>query len=203
MRFVICACTLVLIAVSPLCLFAQSNALLIDSLEGVISGGEEGTVDFGAGGGSSVSVAASTDIKQSAEQSLQITYDAVAGGYMWVARGFGLDAKNTNWLVEPDAITWTSYSGIAFYLYGSDSGTTIAFDIKDSQNEMWRTMIMDDFEGWKQIILPFEEFYARTDWQPDDAEKNDVLDFPIKSYQLEPKAVAQGVIYLDTVELVE
>jgi len=38
--------------------------------------------------------------------SLKVTYDAVPGGYMWIARGFGLDAKNTAWLVKNEDIKW-------------------------------------------------------------------------------------------------
>jgi len=181
---------------------AQEKGLLIDDFEGAISGGPEGTVDFGTGENSKVEVTAATDIKHTGNQSLKVTYNALPGGYMWVARGFNLDAKNTAWLVKPEEIDWKKYNAISFWMYGSNSGTNIAFDVKDNGKEIYRFMLTDDFTGWKQIECPFSDFYPRGDWQPDGADKNGALDFPIKSYQFEPKAEAKGVVYFDTVELV-
>lgn len=183
--------------------FAQNKGLLLDDFEGVISGGANGTVDFGAGNGSSVEVTASTDVVSAGKQSLKITYNAVSGGYMWIARGFGLDAKNANWLFKPESIDWKQYSGVSFNLYGNNSKGNIAFDLKDNGSEIWRYSIADDFSGWKQIVCPFDKFFARADWQPDAADKNGLMDFPIKSYQFEPLPEGKGVIYIDDVELVK
>ncbi len=183
--------------------FAQSQPLLIDDFEGTISGGPEGTVDFGAGNGSSVDVTAATDIQHSGKQSIKVTFDAVSGGYIWIARGFGLDAKNTAWLIKPENIPWKDYSAISFYMYGNDSKTKVAFDIKDNGNEIWRYVTEDNFKGWKQIVCPFKDFVVRDDWQPDSADKNAVLDFPLKSYQFEPRPAAKGTLYFDQVELIK
>lgn len=191
---------LFLFALAGFC-FAQEKTILLDDFEGVISGGPDGTVDFGAGNGSSVEVRASTDIKHSGNQSIKVTFDAVANGYMWIARGFDLDAKNTDWLVKPQDIKWDEYSAISFYMYGSNSRVNLAFDIKDNGNEIWRFMVEDNFKGWKQIACPFKEFIVRDDWQPDNADKNGALDFPIRSFQFEPRPQAQGALYFDTVEL--
>jgi len=192
LAFLLCAVTFSL---------AQDKDLLIDDFEGVISGGLDGTVDFGAGGGSSVEVTADTNLKYSGKQSLKVIYDAISGGYMWVARGFDLDAKNTAWLVKPQDIDWAKYKAFSFYMYGNNSKAQIAFDIKDNGNEMWRFIVEDNFKGWKQIILTFNEFFARSDWQPDNADKNATLDFPIKSFQFEPRPEAKGTLYFDDVEL--
>lgn len=180
---------------------AQGEALLLDDFETPVSGGPQGTVDFGSGGDSSVEVAASADIKNSGSQSIKITYTAAAGGYMWVARGFGLDSANAGWLVKPEDIKWDRYSAMSFYMYGSGSGAMVAFDVKDSGNEMWRFMLKDDFSGWKKITCSFSEFFARGDWQPDNADKNAAFDFPLRSFQFEPRPEAKGVVYFDTVEL--
>ena len=182
--------------------FAQEKGLLLDDFEKAISGGSDGTVDFGAGGGSSIEVTAAGDIKQSGRQSLKVVFDASPGGYMWVARGFNLDAKNADWLIKPEDIDWQRYNAFSFYMYGNDSKAQIAFDIKDSGNEMWRFMLEDNFKGYKQIVCPFTEFFARTDWQPDNADKNANLDFPIESFQFEPRPQSKGVVYFDTVELI-
>jgi hypothetical protein len=199
--FVTIVCVLGLVGIS--CAQNQGQVLLLDDFEGPITGGPEGTVDFGAGNGSSVDVRAAMDIKNTGQQSLKVVYDAVAGGYMYVARGFGLDAKNTAWLVKPEDIDWAQYKAIRFYVYGNDSKTQVAFDIKDNGNEMWRFMFEDNFTGWKQITCPFNMFMARDDWQPDNADNNLTLDFPVKVYQFEPRPEAKGTLYFDTVELTE
>ena len=180
---------------------AQQEVLLIDDFEGPLAGGPDGTVDFGSGGDSSVELTAATDIKHSGNQSMKIVYNAAPGGYMWIARGFDLDAANTQWLIKPQDIDWAKYSSISFYMYGTDSKANIAFDIKDNGNEMWRFMIEDHFQGWKQIICPFNNFFARGDWQPHNADKNANLDFPIKSFQFEPLPVSEGTFYFDGVSL--
>ncbi len=192
--------TLTFMFISSACLAAGN--LLLDDFEGQISGGAEGTVDFGAGNGSTVDVAANAEYKRSGAQALKINYNAVSGGYIYVARGFNLDAKNAAWKVKPEDIDWKLYKAICFYVYGTDSKASIAFDVKDKGGEIWRYSFEDNFSGWKQIICPFDEFYARTDWQPDNAEKNDTIDFPIMSFQFEPRPEARGTLYVDQLELV-
>jgi len=182
---------------------AEKEFLLIDGLEGKMSGVPEGTIDFGAGAGSTIEVRASTDIKQSGDQAIQIVYDAVPGGYIWVARGTDLDAKKADWQVKPDDIAWEKYEAISFYMYGTSSNANIAFDIKDNGNEIWRFIVTDDFKGWKQIVCKFDAFYVRDDWQPEVADKNGTIDYPIKSYQFEPLPPAKGTLYFDTVALIE
>ncbi len=183
--------------------FAQEGVLLIDGFEVTIYGGPEGTVDFGAGNGSSVEVSAATDIFHGGKQSLKVSYDAVLGGYIWVGRGYDLDAKNAGWLIRNSDIEWNKYNAIAFYMYGSDSKAKIAFDMKDNGGEIWRFIFEDNFKDWKQVVCPFSEFVARSDWQPDSADRNAQMDLPIKSYQFEPLPPAKGTLYFDTVELME
>jgi hypothetical protein len=182
--------------------YAEKQFVLIDDFEGEISGTPTGTVDFGAGNGSTVEVTASTDIKQSGNQSLKVTFDAVPDGYMWVARGQNLDAQNAGWLLKTEDIAWEKFEAISFYMHGNNSGADVAFDIKDSGNEIWRFMVKDDFTGWKQIICAFDAFYVRNDWQPDSADKNGKIDYPIKSYQFEPRT-GKGTLYFDCVALIE
>ncbi|MEK6728280.1 MAG: carbohydrate binding domain-containing protein [Candidatus Omnitrophota bacterium] len=183
--------------------FAQQKFLLIDDFEGVISAGPSGTVDSGTGNGSALQVTASTDIKQSGNQSIKVDFDAVEGGYMWVARGKELVAKSAGWLIKPEDILWDKYNAISFYIYGTGSNAEVAFDIKDNGNEIWRFLVKDDFKGWKQVACAFNEFFVRGDWQPDNADKNWQLDFPIKSFQFEPRPSAKGTLYFDAVVLVE
>lgn len=180
------------------------EGLLVDDFEGPIRGVIDGTVDFGAGGGSSVEVSGSRAIKFSGEQAIKVVYEAVVGGYMWVARGYNLDVKGAGcWMVSPSDIDWQTYQAISFYMYGESSHTKVAFDLKDNGSEMWRFTVEDNFIGWRRIVCPFEDFFVRTDWQPGDADRNWVLDFPLKSFQFEPLPEGRGCLYFDRVELIE
>lgn len=182
----------------------EQDSILIDDLnEAVFISGPEGTIDFGAGAGSTVDVAVAEDVKAPGKQSIKVTYNALPGGYIWVARGIGLDAKNAEWSLKPEDIKWQDYQAISFYMLGEDSKTMVAFDIKDKGNELWRFIVIDDFKGWKKIICPFKEFSLRSDWQPEAADKNGTLDFPLKSYQFEPLAQAKGTLYFDDIELMK
>jgi hypothetical protein len=187
---------------TQVCLAAGNN-LLIDDFEIAVSNGPEGTVDFGSGNGSTVEVTQATDIKNTGNQSLKVVYDAVSGGYIYVARGSGLDAKNAQWAVKPADIKWEDYSAISFYVYGTNSKAKIAFDIKDNGGEIWRFITDDDFKGWKKVIVSFDKFVVRDDWQPDGADKNGQIDFPIKVVQFEPLPGSKGTLYFDTLELVK
>jgi hypothetical protein len=200
-RFAFLAALAMLLTVQP-CL-AEGDDLLLDDFEISVSSGPEGTVDFGAGNGSAVEVTQSTDIKNSGNQSLKVVYDAVAGGYIYVARGTGLDAKNANWTLKPSDVKWENYSALSFYIYGTNSKAKIAFDIKDSGSEIWRFIVQDDFKGWKKVVVSFDKFAVRDDWQPDGADKNGQIDFPIKVCQFEPLPGSKGTLYFDTVELVK
>lgn len=181
--------------------FKGSDILLIDDFEGEIS---SLTVDYGIGSGSEIQVNADTDIKYHGNQALRLKYKAVAGGYMWAARGYNLDVKGSaQWLKKPTEINWDKYKALSFYMYGQNSGAMIAVDIIDSNFEYFRFIVKDDFTGWKQIICSFEQFFTRGDWQPAKAQTNTKLDFPINSFQFEPRPIAEGVLFFDYVHLIK
>jgi len=173
------------------------HSLMLDSFEGAL---DHKTVDYGASDNSQLEVAASSDIKFCGTQALQMQYALEAGGYMWCARGYGLDVLNAVWEKDFQKIAWDRYNAIGFQMYGNQTGT-VAFDIKDAGGELYRYLIQDDFTGWKEIVIPFSQFKARADWQPQSADGNKTLDFPVKSFQWEPKSVGQGVLYFDCVKL--
>ena len=189
----------------PAMLYAQeANELLLDDFEGVISSGESGTVDFGSGGGSTVEVKASQEIKHHGGQSLAVKFEALMGGYMWIARGYELTVKGAGkWLVEPKDIDFTKYNALSFYMYGANSKNQVAVDIVDNGAEYWRYLVEDNFTGWKEVVIPFKDFFPRGDWQPDKADKNAELNFPARVFQFEPKPEGKGTIYFDYVRLVK
>ena len=200
-KVIVLAATLLLSAIGIS--FSAEGNLLVDDFEIAVSSGPNGTVDFGAGNGSTINVTAATDAKNTGKQALKVDFDAVTGGYMYVSRGQGLEAKNTGWLVNPDDIKWQDYKAFSFYMYGSDSKGMVAFDIKDNGNEIWRFTVQDNFKGWKQIICNFSDFMARSDWQPDNSDRNGILNYPIRMFQFEPLPPLKGTLYFDTVELIK
>lgn len=202
MKKIIFFTVLAMLLITQVCLATGDN-LLIDDFEISVSSGPEGTVDFGSGNGSTVQVTQASDIKNTGNQSLKVAYDAVSGGYIYVARGTGLDAKNAQWTLNPADVKWENYRAVSFYVYGTDSKAKIAFDIKDNGGEIWRFITEDDFKGWKRVEISFDEFIVRDDWQPNGADKNGQIDFPIKVIQFEPLPGSKGTLYFDTVELVK
>lgn len=177
------------------------DEIMLDSFEGELN---SQTVDFGSSPNSYLKVEPAKNLKICGEQSIKIIYELKPSGYMWVARGYKLDVKGAGkWLVKPQDIDWKDFDAFSVYMYGRNTQGIVALDIKDAGGEMWRFIINDDFQGWKEIICPFSQFFARTDWQPDNAKKNEILDFPINSFQFEPRSPGKGVYYFDCLKLIK
>ncbi len=179
----------------------SKDELLIDSFEGRLN---HETVDFGASIGSSLKVEPEEQLKVCGRQSMRLDYELVRDGYMWAARGYNLNVKGAaRWSVKPTDIHWRRFDRFSIYMYGAKSGGVVNFDITDAGGEMWRFIIKDDFEGWKEIICPFSSFFVRKDWQPPTAKRDESLDFPIMSFQFEPRGTTEGVYYFDCVKLLK
>lgn len=190
-----------IIAARVIFMVSNPKILVLDDFEGEISAK---TVDYGTGSGSQIKVNASKEIKYHGEQAIKLEYKAVTGGYMWLARGYSLDIKGAaSWLKRPQEIDWPKYGSLSFYMYGKNSGASIAVDIIDSGFEYFRFMVKDDFVGWKQVICPFDKFLARGDWQPAKAKVDAKLDFPVNAFQFEPRTITQGILYFDYVHLIK
>lgn len=178
-----------------------SPILIIDSFEGQLIGGPAATVDYGSGSGAKVDIYPSKNPVIHGKQSLKIVYDASQGGYMWIARGYNLTIPTAaQWKTPPSKIKWDNYDAFCFFIYGNATNNEIAIDLIDNGKEYCRYTIKDDTQGWKEIIIPFNEFKTRTDWQPDSATRNNIMDFPINAFQFEPKE-ATGEVFIDKVYL--
>jgi len=186
--------------------YAQTEKeLLLDSFEGELN---SRTVDFGAGDDSLIEVDASTELKVCGAQSMKIKYDLKPGGYIWIVRRDEADKSKSKkegniWLVNPRKIDWEKYDALSLQMYGRKSNAIITFGIKDVKGEIWRFIILDDFKGWKEVVCPFSQFYAHRGQQPQNAEFNKILDFPIKSFLIEPNIPGEGVYYFDCVKLIK
>jgi Carbohydrate binding domain (family 11) len=188
-----------IIAFTAGCMFAPED-IVLDSFEGPIN---KETVDYGVADGSTIEVTADTANAACGAQSLRVEYDLKPSGYMWIARGYGLDVKGAaQWNYKPEEISWKRYNAITIQMYGSGSDSVVAFDLKDKGGELWRFLLDDDFKGWKEIVCPFEHFFPRGDWQPETAENNEVLDFPIMSFQFEPRLGGKGSYTFDCIKVI-
>lgn len=55
---------------------------------------------------------------------------------------------------------WSDYDAVSFWFYGADSGTIHEFEIQTASGDDRRATFVDNFSGWRQIILPFTTFGA-------------------------------------------
>ena len=53
---------------------------------------------------------------------------------------------------------WSDYDAISLWYYGTNLDTTHEFEIQTANAGNRRATFIDDFEGWRQIILPFSTF---------------------------------------------
>lgn len=178
------------------------KSFVLDDFESEIVTGEAATVDVNKTDGVSAEVFADKENKHEGQQSLKFIFDTGVGGRVWIGRGYNLDAKGAaRWLVEPGAIDWSSYAAISFYFHGTGSGGSIAFDVIDAGNEIFRFLFKDDQAGWRQIVCPFDQFLLENDQQRSAPDLNGVLDVPLRSFRFEPIAISRGEFNIDEVAL--
>jgi hypothetical protein len=68
----------------------------------------------------------------------------------WAGFGAGLNP----------AQDWSDYDALSFWFYGENSGTTHEVEIQTVPGDDRRAQFVDNFTGWRQIILPFHTFGA-------------------------------------------
>lgn len=106
--------------------------------------------------------------------------------------------KDGTWK-DPVGAGWDA---IRFMFLGENSGNQIGVDIPDTGNEFHRYILTDEFDSWTVIEIPFSEFTHREDWQPEDQDDNNTIDWPFKELKWEPISGAQ-TFYIDKVELIK
>lgn len=97
---------------------------------------------------------------------------------------------------------WGAATGISMWVYGERRGNVFAIDFRDQDDEVFRATFVDNFKGWKRIVLPFSAFKQRTGWQPETARLNGKIDWPAKALTLEPLNTS-GQIILDLIEVTQ
>ena len=90
---------------------------------------------------------------------LQVDLNVI--GWGGLTHAFENEAVDT-WVPQD----WSTYEGVSFWLYGSNTGNGLFFEINENRNpgsttndvEIWTYPFVDDFSGWQQFIIPFDAF---------------------------------------------
>ncbi len=93
-----------------------------------------------------------------------LQFTAMVNGWGGVTHAFENEDLDT-WVTQD----WSSYEGIAFWLYGQNSGNDLLFEIQDNRNpgstgadvEIWSHAFVDDFSGWRLFVLNFDDDFVR------------------------------------------
>ncbi|MDH3754948.1 MAG: glycoside hydrolase family 3 C-terminal domain-containing protein, partial [Acidimicrobiia bacterium] len=110
---------------------------------------------------------------------------------------------------------WSELEGFRFWFFGTNlaplppgSGPRIQLEIKDGganaeASELWEVFFTDDFAGWTQLVIPFEDFRLRTSFQPTGGPINGSLDLErMWGYAMGlPSGVPDQTFFLDQVEV--
>jgi beta-glucosidase len=137
-------------------------------------------------------------------QVLQVDYDI---------EFFGGLVHNITFDTNPQ--DWSSLEGFRFWFFGTNlaplppgSGPRIQLEIKDGganaeASELWEVFFTDDFAGWTQLVIPFEDFRLRTSFQPTGGPINGTLDLDrMWGYAMGlPSGVPDQTFFLDQVEV--
>ena len=69
---------------------------------------------------------------------------------------------------------WTAFNNFDFWMYGTNSGAPMRFEILDNRaagsttdtSERFVYLFTDNWTGWRHFTLPWSSFTRRSDWQP-------------------------------------
>jgi endoglucanase len=104
---------------------------------------------------------------------------------------------------------WASYQTIRFGFYGTNSGSTIRFEIRDNPSmggnsdtaERFEYKFSDNFNGWINFNIPWTSFVRRSDWQPEGAPNDGFSRTAIWGFNFSP-VNGQGSFQVDDIKLI-
>jgi endoglucanase len=104
---------------------------------------------------------------------------------------------------------WKFFQSISFDFYGTDSGSTIRFEILDNRGldsnrdtaERFEYKFTDNFNGWKNFNLQWNAFVRRPDWQPDGAPNDGFGLTAVWGFNFSP-VNGQGSFQVDNLQLI-
>jgi len=128
---------------------------------------------------------------------MKVDYSIGEGGWGGVERIF----------VVPQ--NWSTYQTIQFSFYGTNSSSTIRFEILENHgigsnvdsSERFEYKFNDNFNGWKTFNLPWNIFVRRSDWQPEGAPNDGFSRTIIWGFNFAP-VNGQGSFQVDDIKLV-
>lgn len=104
----------------------------------------------GGTGGYDVSITNDTTIVKRGSDSLKISI--ITGVYATVGVGHTYTTSQD----------WSSYTHVAFWFYGVNTGLTWYFRIEDSGGNLRDYSFIDDFSGWKRIVIVLSRNYTES-----------------------------------------
>jgi hypothetical protein len=159
------------------------NSLLISDFED-----SKQPISTYAGGGSKVTTEYQTATVHGGKQALKV-YQNVSN---WGGALIELPKEKAD---------WTGYTTLKMWIYGGKTGRKFNIDLEEAGKEQFRYTITDDWTGWKEFSIKLAEIYARSDWQPPDANKNYKLDFPLKTIQFFTSSSFDGTLIFDDISV--
>jgi beta-glucanase (GH16 family) len=95
---------------------------------------------------------------------LQVQTNVVSGGWAGLVHAFENETLDT-WVTQD----WSGYEGFSLWLYGNNTGQTLFIDILDNRApgstgdtaERFSVDIVDDFDGWQLLQIPFSDFHRK------------------------------------------
>lgn len=133
-------------------------------------------------------------------QILQVDFNIPSGGW----GGFTHIFEQSGAWVSQD---WHAYTGVSFWIYGTNSGGDVNIDIFDNKTttgdscERFTFIFKDDFSGWKYFKVPWE-YFSRKGWQPGGAPNDGLTLTEVWGYAFGfPANTGAKTIYIDNVSL--
>jgi beta-glucanase (GH16 family) len=147
-----------------------STGAVIDDFESGLPTGTDGDgtpIGFytfqGAGSGIALSTTDTppAQVPDAAAGNSVLQLDIDSTSFAGLIHGFENAAVDT-WVTQD----WSTSEGIAMWLYGNNSGTSVFIDILDNRNsgstgddaERFTVPFVDDFSGWRYFEFPFADF---------------------------------------------
>lgn len=171
--------------------------------------GFDGTLSVG--GGSPVfektiwSAYNDADASKGSKIAAEVTNDAANGSkaikLTWTLDGWcgmivgGEDyANNPTW-------NWSNYKNLSFYIKSADDKkANLVVRLSDVNDERFGSPTIKVTPEWQQVVIPFDKFKARSDWQPNTAKRDTFLDFPIREIEFAPQS-PKGNVIIDMIEV--
>jgi len=135
-------------------------------------------------------------------QALRVDYNIGAwGGYTHAI------TDGESWI----SVDATNHNAMEFWLYGNDTGGVVMIELFDNRDteapgdtaERYFYHMLDDYEGWAKITIPFAFFQRRTDYQPNGAPDDGFGLDAVAGYALSfPAGAGSQTAWVDNVQFV-